>query len=112
MSRTKSTSRAAMLAAMAVSLSAAPAFATETVVDQHDLKFVPDAVTIKAGDTVRFTDSDHITHNVTIDNPDGTSVDKGMDTFNRDIVVPFPKPGVYHVHCRIHPAMKMTVTVQ
>ena len=112
MSPSKSASRFAVLAAMVFSLSAISAQAAETVVDQHDLKFVPDAVTIKAGDTVRFADSDHITHNVTIDNPDGTSEDKGMDTFNHDIVVPFPKPGVYRVHCRIHPNMKMTVTVQ
>ncbi len=100
------------LAAIALFGMATPAFAAETVVDQHDLKFVPDAVTIAAGDTVRFTDSDHITHNITITNPDGTSEDKGMDRYKEDIVVPFAKPGVYQVHCRIHPTMKMTVTVK
>jgi plastocyanin len=99
-------------ASLAFSLLISPAFAAQTVVDQHDLKFVPDAVTINAGDSVRFTDSDHITHNITVDNPDGTSVDKGMDTYGKDIVATFPKPGVYHVHCKIHPAMKMTVTVK
>src|SRR5690348_1099222 len=102
----------ALLALLTLPLLSAPAFAAETAVDQRDLKFVPDAVTIQAGDTIRFTDSDHITHNITIDNPDGTSVDKGMDTFGKDIVVGFPKPGVYHVHCKIHPMMKMTVTVK
>ena len=91
---------------------AVSAHAAETVVDQHDLKFVPDAVTIAAGDTIRFTDSDHITHNITITNPDGTTVDKGMDMYKQDIVVPFAKPGVYKVHCRIHPTMMMTVTVK
>jgi plastocyanin len=100
------------LAAVALLGMGAPAFAAETVVDQHDLKFVPDAVTIAAGDTVRFTDSDHITHNITITNPDGTTEDKGMDRYKEDIVVPFAKTGVYHVHCRIHPTMKMTVTVK
>lgn len=102
----------ALLALLALPILAAPACAAETAVDQRDLKFVPDAVTIQAGDTVRFTDSDHITHNITIDNPDGTSSDKGMDTFGQDIVVSFPKPGVYHVHCKIHPMMKMTIVVK
>ena len=91
---------------------AGPAYAAETVVDQHDLKFVPNAVTIAAGDTIRFTDSDHITHNITIVGPDGTAEDKGMDRYKQDIVVPFAKAGVYQVHCRIHPAMTMTVTVK
>lgn len=102
----------ALLVLLAFPILAAPACAAETAVDQRDLKFVPDAVTIRAGDTVRFTDSDHITHNITIDNPDGTSSDKGMDTFGKDIVVSFAKPGVYHVHCKIHPMMMMTITVK
>ena len=112
MSRGRITSRAIALTALAFSVLAYPALAAETAVDQHDLKFVPDAITIKVGDTVRFTDTDHIAHNVTIVNPDGTSEDKGMDRFNEDIVVPFAKPGIYQVHCRIHPTMKMTITVE
>ena len=91
---------------------AVPAAAAETVVDQHNLKFSPESVSIAAGDTIRFTDSDHITHNVTITNPNGASDDRGMDRYKQDIVVPFANPGVYQVHCRIHPTMKMTVTVK
>ena len=104
--------RIVFLLSLALLVLGAPAFAAETAVDQRDLKFVPDTVTIHAGDSVRFTDSDHITHNITIDNPDGTSSDKGMDTFGQDIVVSFAKPGVYHVHCKIHPMMMMTITVK
>src|SRR5690349_11566143 len=84
---------------------ACQAYAAEAVVDQRDLNFVPASVAIAAGDTVRFTDTDHITHNITVTGPDGTSDDKGMDRYHEDIVVAFPKPGVYQVHCRIHPAM-------
>jgi len=86
--------------------------AAETVVDQHDLMFVPSAVTIQAGDTVRFTDTDRITHNITITYPDGTVEDKGMDRYKEDIIVHFTKPGVYQVHCLIHPMMHMIVTVK
>jgi plastocyanin len=91
---------------------AVPAHAAETVVDQHDLMFDPNAVTIQAGDTVRFTDTDRITHNITITYPDGTVEDKGMDRYKEDIIVHFTKPGVYQVHCLIHPMMRMTVTVK
>lgn len=112
MSRTRTAPRIASLALLSCLILPVSVYAAETAVDQRDLKFVPDAVTIKAGDRVRFTDSDHITHNITIDNPDGTSSDKGMDTFGQDIVVSFAKPGVYHVHCKIHPMMKMTITVK
>lgn len=90
----------------------ASAQAKEFFVDQRDLTFVPGALTVKTGDTVRFTDSDRITHNITIVDPDGTSEDKGMSTYNQHIVVQFDKPGVYKVLCRIHPNMRMTITVE
>ena len=85
--------------------------AAEIAVDQKDLQFAPNVLRIKTGDSVRFTDSDRIAHDVTIVNPDGTSEDKGMDTSSQQIVVPFPKPGAYHVRCRIHPTMKMIIMV-
>jgi plastocyanin len=100
------------LIALAFSSLAIPAYAAETAVDQIGLNFVPDAVTINAGDTVRFTNSDRIAHNITIVNPDGTSSDKGMDSYRQGITVTFPKAGVYQVTCRIHTAMKMKVTVK
>ncbi|MBI3678180.1 MAG: cupredoxin domain-containing protein [Proteobacteria bacterium] len=112
MSRAFIAPRFALSATVAFSLLAFPAAAAETKVDQHDLKFTPDAITINAGDSVRFTDTDHITHNITIVNPDGTADDKGMDKYNEDIVVPFAKAGTYQVHCKIHPMMKMAITVK
>ncbi len=101
-----------LLGAVAAIALTAGARAAEVAVDQHDLRFMPNAVTINAGDSVRFTDTDRIAHDVTIVNPDGTSVDHGMDYFGQDIVVKFDKAGVYQVRCRIHPDMKMTVTVK
>ncbi len=86
--------------------------AAETVIDQRNLSFVPDAVTVSAGDTVRFTDSDRITHNISIVFPDGSTEDKGMDRYGEDIIVHFPKPGVYQVRCLIHPMMHATITVK
>jgi len=86
--------------------------AAEVAVDQRDMQFVPGSVAINVGDSVRFTDTDRIAHDITVIDPAGTAVDHGMDYFNQQIVVKFDKPGVYQVRCRIHPAMKMTITVK
>ena len=99
-------------AGLALAGAASGAGAAEVQVDQKDLQFSPPAVTINAGDSVRFTDTDRIAHNVTIVNPDGTTEDKGMSDYNQHIVVKFSKPGVYHARCRIHPQMQMTITVK
>ena len=90
---------------------ASSALATEYPVDQRDLRFEPDTLTIEVGDSVVFTDTDRIAHDVTIVAPDGTSQDHGMSTYKQRITVKFTKPGVYRVKCRIHPDMKATITV-
>ena len=69
--------------------------AADVAVDQKDLKFMPDAVTIRTGDSVLVADTDRIAHNVTIDKLDGTSEDKGMAEHNQHIVVKLDKPGSY-----------------
>jgi plastocyanin len=97
---------------LGTALMSSRAVASEAVVDQRDLMFVPASVSIASGDTVRFTDSDRITHNITIVYPDGTTVDKGMDRYGEDIIVHFTKPGTYQVRCLIHPMMHMTITVK
>ena len=100
------------LAAFTSVASILPAHAGETVIDQRNLMFVPGSATITVGDTVRFTDSDRITHNIMIVYPDGSTEDKGMDRYGEDIVVHFTKPGSYQVHCLIHPMMHMNITVK
>jgi len=102
----------AILAVVVSSGLALPSHAAEVGVDQLDLQFAPSSMTINAGDSVRFTNSDRIAHDITIVNPDGTSEDKGMNSYMVGIVVAFPRPGVYQVRCRIHSAMKMTITVK
>jgi plastocyanin len=90
----------------------ASAYGAETIIDQYDLTFKPNAATIMTGDTVRFTDTGRITHNITIANPDGSVTDEGMGHYGQDIVVHFTKPGVYQVRCSIHPTMRATITVK
>jgi plastocyanin len=91
---------------------AGAAHAAETVVDQKGLRFVPDAVTISAGDSIRFTNSDPYTHDVTVIGPDGSSSDKGLQHHGKDNVVVFAKPGKYSIICQMHPMMKATVIVK
>ncbi len=88
------------------------AHAAETVVDQKGLRFVPDAVSINAGDSIRFTNSDPFTHDVTIIDPDGSSNDKGLQHHGKDNVVVFAKPGKYSIVCKMHPMMKAAVIVK
>jgi plastocyanin len=80
--------------------------------DQKNLKFIPDTVTISAGDTIRFKNSDRFSHDVTIVNPDGTLDDKGLMKYKEEFAVSFAKPGTYKVHDRLHPTMTAIVTVQ
>src|ERR1700678_1839212 len=81
-------------------------------VDQASLKFTPDSVNIKSGESVKFTNKDDVTHNIHVITSDGNSDDKGLQKPGEDITETFAKAGEYQVRCSIHPKMKMTVTVQ
>jgi plastocyanin len=91
---------------------ASVAHAADTTVTQSHTTFDMDSATIKAGDTITFSNKDDVTHNINITNPDGDNDDKGLQKPGQDIKASFPKAGEYKVHCAIHPKMKMTVTVQ
>jgi plastocyanin len=91
---------------------AVAAHAAETAVDQKGLKFVPNTVTINAGDSIRFTNGDPFTHDVTVISADGSSSDKGLQQHGKDNVVAFPKSGIFSIVCKMHPNMKATVIVK
>jgi plastocyanin len=86
--------------------------AAETVVDQIGLKFAPTTVTINAGDSIKFTNSDPFTHDVTVVSPDGSSSDKGLQHHGTNNSVVFAKAGTYSIICKMHPNMKATVIVK
>jgi plastocyanin len=92
-------------------ITALPAKA-EQVIDQKDKRFSQDAVTVKAGETVTFTNSDQVSHDVSVKNPDGSRQSSTMQKPGDKQSVTFDKPGSYQVQCLIHPKMKMTVTAQ
>jgi plastocyanin len=84
----------------------------EQVIDQKDKRFSQDAVTVKAGESVSFTNSDQVSHDVSVKNPDGSRQSSTMQKPGDKQSVTFDKPGSYQVQCLIHPKMKMTVTAQ
>ena len=74
-----------------------------------DMAFDPATVTIKAGESVTWTNEDSASHTVVGDNGEfeSDSLSKG-DTFS----FTFDAAGTYAYHCSIHSSMKATVTVE
>jgi plastocyanin len=87
----------------------APAPSTISVVHIKDFKFVPDTLTIHAGQTVRFIQDDDTPHTV-------TASDRSYDSGNLDKGKPwthtFAKEGTYQYVCTYHPYMKGSVVVK
>jgi plastocyanin len=81
--------------------------ATTTVDLPKSYKFVPAAISVTAGDTVTWTNSDNFTHNVRFEGTEpqvmkpGESVEKTFD-----------EPGTFPYECSLHPTdMRGTVVV-
>lgn len=96
-------------ALMATAFSSANARETH-LVDQIDKQFSPTHLTIKAGDSVEFLNSDPIQHNV-FSLSEGMSFDLGSYPQGESKTVTFSDPGTYDIECSIHPEMQMTIEV-
>ena len=93
---------------LVASADAASAQAAATVVIKN-FDFSPMAVTVKAGDSVTWTNRDGEPHTVT--SVDGLFRSGGLDQ-NDSFTFRFAKAGVYKYQCTIHPRMQATVTVK
>lgn len=80
-----------------------------TDVNIKNFAFSPNNVTIKTGQTVRWTNQDSAPHTVTSD--DG-KFDSGQLANGKSFTFAFTVPGTYTYHCGNHPNMKGTITVQ
>lgn len=80
-------------------------------ISQKKRTYAPEAVTIKAGDSLRIVNDDIFLHHAFVDSPtleyDSGSMEEGE---KRDIY--FENPGQYQVKCAIHPKMNLDVTVK
>jgi plastocyanin len=98
--------------ALGVSLLMSPACAAQAIIDQKGLKFVPTEITINAGDSILFKNSDPFTHNVTVVSSNGTRMDKGLQHHGEDKAIVFSDKGTFSIVCTMHPNMKATVIVK
>ena len=75
----------------------------------ENLAFDPATVTIKAGESVTWTNQDAMNHTVVADKGEFKSGDLGQGAI---FTFKFDNSGTYSYHCSIHPSMKATVVVQ
>jgi plastocyanin len=82
-----------------------------TVIDQKDVSFRPDKVTINLGDSVYFTDDEAVVHSV---NADSKNLLGPGGLMKQGEVLSWkpPRAGDYIITCDFHPAMRAIVTVQ
>lgn len=77
-------------------------------IDQVNLTFTPNKVTVKVGERVRFKSSDDAIHTVNIN---GKNISGNMK--KGDVIYwTAPKAGTYKVTCDYHPQMIATITVE
>ncbi len=98
-----------VFAAVALAFGTVSANAAEVVVDQSAKKFDKKKVSIKVGDSIKFTNSDSITHNVY--SRKGMKFDLGAQKPGASASQVFDKAGKFKVRCAIHPRMKLDVEV-
>lgn len=94
----------------------------EATVTTKLLSFEPQKLTVEAGTTVTWTDSDEIAHTVTTgtfklggddlrttENPDGT-IDEPLSA-GQEVSYTFTEPGTYTYYCSIHKGMTGEIVV-
>ncbi len=111
-----STSEAAPATPASVAAATTPAPAAVTTVQMVEPQpaalswgFSPDTVTVKVGDSIKWTNSATLQHTATAD--DG-SFDTGLVDPGQGATVTFNNAGTFTYHCTPHPWMKATVVVQ
>ena len=73
-------------------------------------RFSPDAVTVRMGDSVTWTNNDDSPHTVTSDS--GSEMQSNTIAPGQTYSHLFLQSGTYTYHCAIHPNMRGTVIVQ
>ena len=82
-------------------------------VDIKDLKFDPEELTIPAGATVVFTNSDHVSHTIKkVDGPDEPDFDSGPLEPGTTFSQTFSRRGTYQIRDPERPTTEMTIEVQ
>lgn len=77
-------------------------------VNQDNLSFKPNSLTVPVGEEVYFTNSETAVHNVVVDGEDVSGQMRKGDV----VVYVFESPGEYAINCDYHPQMKATITAE
>jgi plastocyanin len=99
-----------LVATMAVCAFAATAWAATLTVEQRDRSFGVAKLEVKVGDTLTFVNNDIYGHNVYSDTKDA-EFDIGLQEPGETLDVKFDQAVIAKVRCRIHPRMRLQVTV-
>jgi plastocyanin len=78
------------------------------LIDEDNLAFKPNELTVNAGDTVYFKNSESAIHNVEIDGGNKSPDMKKGEIFS----YVFNTAGEYKITCEYHPQMHSTITVK
>ena len=89
--------------------SSAPVSATTVKIS--NFSFAPASITVKAGQTVTWTNEDNVAHTVTADTASADAPASQSLAQGASYSFTFKNAGTYAYHCQIHPSMKGTVTV-
>ena len=88
------------------------ATAAETTVTQSHKSFDTDQLSLQRGDVLHFENGDDVKHNLQLTGPDDATEDLGLQKPGETVDHVFSHPGEYHVHCSIHPKMRLKVLVE
>jgi amicyanin len=99
----------AMVGLLAATAVVSPARAADVEVKIDNFTFNPQAVTVKAGDTVVWVNHDDIPHTAT--SKTGLFKSKALDTDDK-FSFTFTAPGTYEYFCALHPHMTGTIVVE
>jgi plastocyanin len=88
---------------------AAPPPPSNAAVDNRNLRFTPDAISMPVGGALTWTNVDGVAHTV---KGDMAPFESGVLDHNQTFTQTFDTPGTYAYHCTIHPFMRGKVVVQ
>lgn len=80
-------------------------------ISQKNRTYAPEAITIRAGESIRIINDDIFLHHAFVDN-ERMEYDSGPIEEGEARKISFPEKGEFNVECAIHPKMKLTVTVE
>lgn len=105
--RTRSIVFAFVLFAISTTVAAS---SREHNISQAGRIFSKTELTVRVGERVTFINDDDVSHNV-ISSSRGNEFDLGEQEPGLATPVTFTAPGKVHVHCLIHPRMRLTIKV-